>query len=272
MNRLEKFNFIISEQQQHKTTAEIAKSLNTTPAALRSFMNRLGYKSVKEIFIPKDVPRSVIPGKHAKHDEINEHNLSQPEEIIVNNGNEELNETVKINQNKIEHLNEEHKEELNFIYSSTMSSKIDETESKLMDRYIKRDEQRTKIHRQPKCEVIESDDERLPIRVKMINTEKPFKSNEIVDVTQDHIDLLNNLTDWYLSVKDCKELKSSTTKDAKEVQLDPDIVKEIKSTSIKVDKDIWEDFERLCSNSRHNKSDLLSQALKDFVSLYKHLM
>ena len=42
--------------------------------------------------------------------------------------------------------------------------------------------------------------------------------------------------------------------------------------SIKVDKKTWEDFERLCSNSQFSKQQIITQALKDFMKEYKHLL
>ena len=49
-------------------------------------------------------------------------------------------------------------------------------------------------------------------------------------------------------------------------------LKDVKGTSIKVDKNTWEEFERLCSNSEFSKQQILTQALKDFMKEYKHLL
>ena len=34
----------------------------------------------------------------------------------------------------------------------------------------------------------------------------------------------------------------------------------------------WEEFERLCSNSNFSKQQIITQALKDFMKEYKHLL
>ena len=57
----------------------------------------------------------------------------------------------------------------------------------------------------------------------------------------------------------------------KEVE-NPIELKDVKGTSIKVDKNTWEEFERLCSNSEFSKQQILTQALKDFMKEYKHLL
>ena len=38
------------------------------------------------------------------------------------------------------------------------------------------------------------------------------------------------------------------------------------------EKETWEDFERLCSNSSFNKKEIITQALKDFMKTYKNLL
>lgn len=39
-----------------------------------------------------------------------------------------------------------------------------------------------------------------------------------------------------------------------------------------VDKKTWEDFERLCSNSKFTKQEIITQALKNFMKEYKNLL
>ncbi|EPZ54112.1 putative dNA-binding protein [[Clostridium] sordellii ATCC 9714] len=49
-------------------------------------------------------------------------------------------------------------------------------------------------------------------------------------------------------------------------------MKDLKASRIQVDKAIWEEFERLCSNSKYSKSEIITQALKEFLIQYKHLI
>ena len=66
-----------------------------------------------------------------------------------------------------------------------------------------------------------------------------------------------------------KPKKNSRKKDIVIEELES---KEFKSTSIKVEKNTWQEFERLCSNSEFSKQQIITQALKDFMKEYKHLL
>ena len=47
---------------------------------------------------------------------------------------------------------------------------------------------------------------------------------------------------------------------------------EDKTVSMKVDKGVWEDFLRLCSNTSHDRKTLVTQALSDFMKVHKDLL
>ena len=81
------------------------------------------------------------------------------------------------------------------------------------------------------------------------------KNDRKINVTQEDLDKLCEVYDWYMEVKDLKSMKIKA-----------------KSTSIKVDKKTWQDFERLCSNSKFTKQEIITQALKDFMKEYKNLL
>lgn len=103
------------------------------------------------------------------------------------------------------------------------------------------------------------------------NTKKAKKDRKI-NITQDDLDKLCEVYDWYLEVKDYKCMKPKKTSNKKDVNLDEKVIHEIKSTNIKVDKKVWEDFERLCSNSKFSKQEVITQALKDFMKEYRDLI
>ena len=98
------------------------------------------------------------------------------------------------------------------------------------------------------------------------------KKDKRINITQDDLDKLCEVYDWYMQVKDYKSMKPKNISKKKDVLVEELEMKEVKSTSIKVDKSVWEEFERLCSNSEFNKQQIITQALKDFMKEYKHLL
>ncbi len=106
-------------------------------------------------------------------------------------------------------------------------------------------------------------------KVKKIST-KPKKDRK-VNMTQDDMDKLCEVYDWYMQVKDLKSLKRKPT-NKKDIVIENKELRELKGTSIKVDKKTWEDFERLCSNSEYTKTQIITQAISDFMKEYKHLL
>ena len=75
-----------------------------------------------------------------------------------------------------------------------------------------------------------------------------------------------------MEVKDLKSMKSNSSKNKKDIKIEDTNLESLKSTNIKVDKKTWEDFERLCSNSKFSKQEIITQALKDFMKEYKNLL
>ena len=78
--------------------------------------------------------------------------------------------------------------------------------------------------------------------------------------------------DWYMEVKDLKSMKIKAKTNKKDIKIEDTNIDTLKSTSIKVDKKTWQDFERLCSNSKFTKQEIITQALKDFMKEYKNLL
>lgn len=104
------------------------------------------------------------------------------------------------------------------------------------------------------------------------NTKKVVpKKDRKINITQEDLDKLCEVYDWYMQVKDHKSIKIKSN-NKKDIMLEKVDLNELKSTSIKVDKKTWEDFERLCSNSQYTKVQILTQALSDFMKQYKHLL
>lgn len=94
-----------------------------------------------------------------------------------------------------------------------------------------------------------------------------------VSLSQDDMDKLCEIYDWYLLVKDLAPLKKIKLSDkSTKINLENDIVKESKRISINIDKEIWEDFDALCSNIGQKKNEVLTQVIKDFINDHKDLV
>ena len=100
---------------------------------------------------------------------------------------------------------------------------------------------------------------------------KKVKKDKKINITQEDLDKICEVYDWYLQVKDFKSIKPKKTLNKKDINIEGKI-EDIKNTSIRVDKNTWEEFERLCSNSQYNKQEIITQALKDFMKQYKNLL
>ena len=109
------------------------------------------------------------------------------------------------------------------------------------------------------------------MEIKKIKRATPKKDRKI-NITQEDLDKLCEVYDWYMEVKDLKSMKSKSNTIKKDIKIEDTNLDSLKSTSIKVDKKTWEDFERLCSNSKFSKQEIITQALKDFMKEYKNLL
>lgn len=98
------------------------------------------------------------------------------------------------------------------------------------------------------------------------------KKDKKINVSQEDIDKLCEVYDWYIQVKDNKVFRPKKLSSKKDILLDNPEITDFKSVSIRVDRQTWEDFERLCSNSSFNKKEIVTQALKDFMKTYKDLL
>lgn len=97
------------------------------------------------------------------------------------------------------------------------------------------------------------------------------KKDRKINITQEDMDKLCEVYDWYMQVKDYRAVKPKKN-NKKDINIDKRELNDLKSATIRVDKKTWEDFERICSNSQFSKSEILTQALNDFMNEYKHLL
>lgn len=129
----------------------------------------------------------------------------------------------------------------------------------------KNNEKKAKKTTPKKTKIAEQSNKNEKVKVKNTKTKKDKKIN----LTQEDLDKLCEVYDWYLEIKDCKSLKPKKTK--KEIVVDFEKTED-KTVSMKVDKGVWEDFLRLCSNTSHDRKTLVTQALSDFMKVHKDLL
>ena len=132
----------------------------------------------------------------------------------------------------------------------------------------KTNEKKAKKTTPKKTKVAEQSNKNEKVKVKNTKTNKTKKDKKI-NLTQEDLDKLCEVYDWYLEIKDCKSLKPKKTK--KEIVVDFEKTED-KTVSMKVDKGVWEDFLRLCSNTSHDRKTLVTQALSDFMKVHKDLL
>ena len=132
----------------------------------------------------------------------------------------------------------------------------------------KNNEKKAKKTTPKKTKVAEQSNKNEKVKVKNTKTSKTKKDKKI-NLTQEDLDKLCEVYDWYLEIKDCKSLKPKKTK--KEIVVDFEKTED-KTVSMKVDKGVWEDFLRLCSNTSHDRKTLVTQALSDFMKVNKDLL
>lgn len=213
---------------------EIASTLGIKPQTLRRDLNKNGYKSVK--------------GKYVKEDE-NSQNVS----IQVSFVDSEL--TQKKDEKKVKKITRNKTKVAEQKDTSTKSN----SKNKVQNNKEKSNKTQSSKEQNNKTE---------KSKVKNTKNSKTKKDRKI-NLTQEDLDKLCEVYDWYLEVKDCKSLKPKKTK--KEIVVDFEKTED-KTVSMKVDKGVWEDFLRLCSNTSHDRKTLVTQALSDFMKVHKDLL
>lgn len=161
---------------------------------------------------------------------------------------------------------EESKSSNNKSTKITKSKKTSNKEDKIKKEVIKKVDNKT--NKQSKSKQSLNTDTIQKKNVKMKSVRKDRKIN----ITQEDLDKLCEVYDWYMEVKDLKTIKRKVKNNKKDIKIENSNIENLKTTSIKVDKSTWEDFERLCSNSQFSKIEIITQALKDFMKEYKNLL
>ena len=89
-----------------------------------------------------------------------------------------------------------------------------------------------------------------------------------------YLEVEGTVTSWNYSDEDKNKTRAigiMDNKTKKEIFVDFEKTED-KTVSMKVDKGVWEDFLRLCSNTSHDRKTLVTQALSDFMKVHKDLL
>ena len=146
------------------------------------------------------------------------------------------------------------------------SKKTSNKEDKIKKEVIKKVDNKTNKECKPKQSLNPDVIQKKNVKMKSV------KKDRKINITQEDLDKLCEVYDWYMEVKDLKTIKSKPKNNKKDIKIENSNIEDLKTTSIKVDKSTWEDFERLCSNSQFSKIEIITQALKDFMKEYKNLL
>ena len=99
------------------------------------------------------------------------------------------------------------------------------------------------------------------------------KKDRKINITQEDMDKLCEVYDWYLSVNDTISYNAATEEDSKnkDVVIEETELKDTKKAYLNIDRQTWEDFDVLCSNCGFKKNEVLTQIIKDFLREHRNL-
>lgn len=234
--RLDKF---LQLQNSNMKFEDISKELEISVSTLRSFLNKRGYKYDSGKYVLRE---NIISNAEASQIEFGEA--------------EKKSEDKKIRANK----------------SSKNKTKSDGDKEIKKNKDIKEKGSGSKEN-SIKSQSSKKKENNIDSAKKKVNTKGKPKKDRKINITQEDLDKLCEVYDWYLEVKDNKSIKLKNSKsNKKDIKIESTEIKNLKSTTIKIDKDVWGDFERLCSNSKYSKQEIITQALLDFMKVYKNLL
>lgn len=146
------------------------------------------------------------------------------------------------------------------------------SEGKNTNKSTKSNKKTTSKSKNVKEAVSESKDDKI-----MKNTNKKptrtvkAKKDRKINITQEDMDKLCEVYDWYLSIKDFVKI-SSMSEDKEEIVIEDKELKDTKKAYLNIDRKTWEDFDRLCSNSGYKKNEVLTQIIKDFLREHESML
>ncbi|MBS5787327.1 MAG: DNA-binding protein [Clostridioides difficile] len=270
MDGNERIDNFLKLQEKNLKFADISKELGISQSTLRTFLNKRGYKSIKGKYILKnDLNDKVEDKQNSKKSKKTEHNVEQldftnassvssSKKNTKNNIKNEVKNNNKSNKSTIDQIENKGTASNDSVKKSTKKSTSGSSNKKDTLQQVTKNQTLKKVNK--KEDIVKKD------------TQK--RTNKKINITQDDLDKLCEVYDWYLQVKDYANdnLKKNKKTVEKDVFVENEKIEEVKSTTIRVDMDTWSEFERLCSNSKYSKSVILTQALKNFMKENKDLL
>ncbi|MGL5316238.1 MAG: DNA-binding protein [Peptostreptococcaceae bacterium] len=266
MNGNERIEKFLELQNKNINIDDIAKEIGITTRTLKSFLTKNGYKLENGKYVPKEMDA-----------------VGQIEFMEVPVGEKKTTRrNTKTNQKDTKTIEKDNKETKKTETKGTNASTRKTTNSAKTKNTTKTtsnvkataaEKKSTKTTPKPNTKTTNKQVKKTTEAQKTakVNNTKPKKDRKI-NLTQEDMDKLCEVYDWYLEVKDNKSIKPKKAISKKDINIEEKNLKDLKSTSIRVDKSTWEDFERLCSNSEFTKQEIITQALKNFMKEYKHLL
>lgn len=101
---------------------------------------------------------------------------------------------------------------------------------------------------------------------------QPTKEPGKLEVTPEFADTVYELRDFYLEVRNLTQFQHRVTKKNKTVFIDEVLIEEPCNKRIQTDKELWDDLTRLSENSEVEVNTLVTQAIKNLLKDYKHLI
>lgn len=116
-------------------------------------------------------------------------------------------------------------------------------------------------------------DTKTPKKASLTKVAKTTSKNKTsrVSFTQDELDKLCEVYDWYMAIKDLDPLKQVKHIENTNIKIEEDIIKQAKKVSITIDQDVWENFSTLATNISQKKGPLLTEILKEYLLKHRDL-
>ncbi|WP_024620125.1 hypothetical protein [Metaclostridioides mangenotii] len=292
MDGNERIDNFLKLQEKNLKFVDISKELGISQSTLRTFLNKRGYKSIKGKYILKndlnDKVEDKLNDKKGNNIEKNAEQLDFANvakiDAVKENSNTKVKNQAKVKKEEVTNKDDKKvqsnikkqvskKETTKQTTDKTVNNKITSKQTKTKQAENKTSTSKNTTTKQSaskqatKNESIKKDSEKENSVKKDTVKKTKTRVDRKINVTQEDLDKLCEVYDWYLQVKDYANdnLNKIKKSDEKEIFVEDDKLEEIKSTSIRVDINTWNEFDRLCSNSKYSKSVILTQALKDFM-------
>lgn len=194
-----------------------------------------------------------MANKQVKFENLLESDLKKNENSNAKSSRKKNNKDTKAGKNKLE--------------SADLKKKITSTNKNTTSATEKKDSKKTSNKKAAASK------KNTTSPAKKTSPKKTVKGkNSKVSVSQEDMDKLCEVYDWYMQVKDLDIIKEKTKIKKTSIKIEDDIIKNKKRISAVIDSDVWAAFDRLCNNTEEKKGEMLTFALKNFLLKHKDLI